>query len=110
MRGLGDRSDDLRDAPFELCGRAYGGIAQAVAIGIDRIDGDMQEPGDLAAGRDAQPDRGQQPQFGIEGPVDRFQAFLLPEKCVRFRREVGIERKERPVELLEKRTILLLDG
>ena len=41
-------SDDLHDPAFEFGGRAFGGVTQPVAVGVDRIYGDMQELGDFS--------------------------------------------------------------
>ena len=41
-------SDDLHDPAFEFGGRAFCRVPQPVAVGVDRIYGDMQELGDFS--------------------------------------------------------------
>ena len=101
-------SDDLHDPAFEFGGRAFGGVPQPVAVGVDRIYGDMQELGDFAVARDAQPDHGQQPEFGVE--AGHFHLLPVPQQGIGLFHEIGIKRKEYPVEFVEERFVFLLDG
>ena len=67
-----------------------GSRTELVAVGVDRIYGDMQKLGDFAVARDAQPDHGQQPEFSVE--AGRFHLLPVPQQCVGFFHEIGIKR------------------
>ena len=50
---------NFHDLLFEPCGRSECSIPQSVAIGVNRVDGDVQELGDLGIVGNAEPDDSQ---------------------------------------------------
>ena len=93
-------SGDIRNIEIRNCTVLEAARGQALAI--------MQELGDFAVARDAQPDHGQQPEFGVE--AGRFHLLPVPQQGIGLFHEIGIKRKEYPVEFVEERFVFLLDG